>query len=251
MECPICKNTVESFHPNSHIVPEWMYTDCYDKRHKVIEVQLKNEKILKRQKGLRGSFICTACEKKTQIYDHYASLILTERSTNSPEYKKIKRHSYENRDQGELLKYQKWENIEFEKLQKFILVTVLRTHFSGKMQGIRLTARHEDRIRNIYIGNDVADDHSYPILIWKYEEGLLNDHVVLPYLRKSEGHHIFEFSSAGYMFNVFVSNHKKPQYARNLSLKKDGSLWLTDIKFIESRLFRSLHESAVKIGSRI
>lgn len=249
VQCPLCNNRVESFHPRSHLVSEWMYTECYDEKHKVLEIQPANRKILKKQKGIRESFICSACEEKTQKFDHYASLILTERSPNSPEYIGINRKSFESWHDGELVKYFKWGKINFDKLQKFILVTILRTHYSGRMQGkITLTERHESRILKIYQDKNSKDDSSYPILLWKYPEGdFLNNHVVLPYIRKISGHHVIEFSGAGYMFHVYVSNHTKPKYTQSLRLKNDGSMYITDIEFKQSGLYKSLQKVAKEI----
>ena len=89
LNCPLCNNEVQNFHKRSHLLPEWMYTDCYDEKHKVIEVSRVKEKVTKRQKGVYDAFICEDCEKETQLYDHYASLVLTKRSPNSIEHKSI------------------------------------------------------------------------------------------------------------------------------------------------------------------
>jgi len=134
--CPLCTKEVSQFHKRSHIIPEWMYTSCYDEKHKLLEVSRVSQKIVKKQKGLYSSFICSKCEKETQKYDHYASLILTERSSNSDEYKSIRRKYFSEYYRGANIEYWKWEKIDFKKFQQFVFSVVLRTYFAGSLNGI-------------------------------------------------------------------------------------------------------------------
>lgn len=132
--CPLCLKQVEEFHKRSHLIPEWMYADCYDEKHKILEVSRSKEKVVKKQKGIYGSFMCEECEEKTQRYDHYASLLLTDRSPNSDEYKSVKRKYFCENYKGEKVEFGKWENINFGKFQKFVFSIVLRTYFAGKIE---------------------------------------------------------------------------------------------------------------------
>ena len=117
------------------------------------------------------------------------------------------------------------------------------------MQGeISLSERHLNRIHAIYNDTNSTDHNSYPIVIWKFpEEDFLNNHVVLPYFKKQSGHHILEFSGAGYLFNVFISNHTKPKYVQSLCLKNDGSIILADIEFKKSGLYRAIQKEVKKM----
>lgn len=128
--CSLCNQQVKTFHKRSHIMPEWMYTDMYDEKHKVLQVSRSKEKVIRRQKGLYGSFICEDCEKITQKYDHYASLILTERSTGSDEYRAISKRNNVQYYKSEFLEFSRWKNINFTYFQKFIYSIILRSHFS-------------------------------------------------------------------------------------------------------------------------
>src|SRR5574337_2121147 len=91
LPCPLCKKQVVKFHKRSHLIPEWRYTECYDEKDKILEVSRLKEKVVKKQKGIYGSFMCEECEEEMQKYDHYASLILTDRSSNSDEYTSVKK----------------------------------------------------------------------------------------------------------------------------------------------------------------
>ena len=98
--------------------------------------------------------------------------------------------------------------------------------------------------------DDAIDDISYPIVVNKIPEndGFRNQ-VILPYIKKQEGHHIIEFLGAGFFFNVYVSSHRKPQYVNSLSLKNDGSLFLLTIPFKATGLFTNTKRLVQKIKS--
>jgi len=211
--CPLCTKEVNQFHKRSHLLPEWMYTECYDEKHKLLEVSRVNQKVAKKQKGFYDSFMCSECEEETQKYDHYASLILTVRSPNSNEHKSIRRTYFSEYFRGIKNEYSKWENIDFRKFQQFVYSIVLRTHFAGKMDGIiTLNRKHLDGILGIYRDKSQSDDFSYPILLTEYQkEDKLRDHIIIPFINKNGGHRIIEFSGAGYLFRVYVSSHSKPR----------------------------------------
>lgn len=221
-------------------MPEWMYTECYDEKHKILEVSRSKEKVVKKQKGIYCSFMCEECEEETQKYDRYASLILTDRSPNSDEYISVKKKYFCENYKGEKEEFGKWENINFRKFQKFVFSIVLRTHFAGKIEGpISLNKKHLDGISAIYRDELNLDDSSYPILITEYSKNdTLKNHVILPYINKQEGHHVIEFAGGGYLFNVYVSSHSKPRFVKSLRLKSDGTMCLIIMFFQETGLYK-------------
>jgi hypothetical protein len=234
-------------------MPEWMYTDCYDEGHKVIEVSRLDEKATKRQKGIYHSFICKKCEGETQKYDRYASLVLTARSPMTKEYASVKRDYVCERYEGSNLEFAKWQGLDFRKFQNFVFSVILRTHFAGRIEGpILLTQKHLDGILAIYKGGQL-DDASYPILLLEYpKDDKLRNHIVLPYVTKRMGHHIVEFAGGGYAFNIYVSSHAKPRYVRPLSLKTDGSAYSVIESFSNTGLFKVAAEvvKSVKTAPR-
>jgi hypothetical protein len=247
LECPLCKKAVNSFHRRSHLIPEWMHKDCYDVNHKLINVDLNNKFAIKKQKGDYDEIICTNCEIISQEYDRYASLILTNRSTDSPEYNAVKRSVLKKTDKGNVANY--WENIDFLNFQKFVFACMLRTHFHMKKKGkYLLIDKHFWRINKIY-QNNLIDDKSYPILVLKYSnKDSFRNIMVMPFRNKIDGHHFIEFSGAGYMFRIFVSSHNKPQYVNNLCLKKDGSMYLIEKKIENTGSFKSVLPDLVQMS---
>lgn len=239
--CPLCNEKVNGFHKRSHLIPEWMYTDCYDENHKALEISKHKQKATRRQKGIYSQFICEKCEMETQRYDHYASLILTNKSPEAPEYKGVSRKYFRDNNEGETTEFEIWENLDFRKFQRFALSVILRTQLSGKMGGdIRINKQHLNKITKLYRDDSCIDDISYPILAVKNPENdTLRNQVILPYITKHGGHHIIEFAGAGFIFNIYVSSHKKPKYVNTLRLKTDGSMFLLIMFFRETGLYRN------------
>jgi hypothetical protein len=56
MTRPACKKEVDSFHEKSHVIPDWMSTECYDEKHRLIIVTVKEEKADVKQSSLYGVF---------------------------------------------------------------------------------------------------------------------------------------------------------------------------------------------------
>ncbi len=115
--CPFCQKDVKQFHRRSHLVPEWMYAGYYDKNHRILEVSRIEKKAFARQKGVYGSFICEDCERTTQLYDRYASLVLADRSPESGASKAVRKRYRREMYEGKLLEFAKWEGLDFGRFQ--------------------------------------------------------------------------------------------------------------------------------------
>ncbi|MBN1931713.1 MAG: hypothetical protein JW786_08920 [Desulfobacterales bacterium] len=244
LTCPLCAKEVSEFHKRSHLLPEWMYTECYDQKHKLLEVSRADQKLAKKQKGFYGSFMCSECERETQKFDHYASLILTTRSPNSPEYRAVRKECFSEYHRGARHDFSRWENLDFKKFQQFVFAIILRTHFAGKMDGVlSLSTKHLNAILNIYRDNSRIDDYSYPILLTEYpSDDKLRSHIVMPFINKKGGHHTVDFAGAGYLFQVYVSSHSKPRFAESLRLKADGSVFVINMFLKEMGLYKNVVE---------
>ena len=176
--------------------------------------------------------------------DRYASLIFTNRSPESLESKSVKRKNHQHYENGNKVKYSLWSNIDFQKLQKFVFISILRTHFSLKQKNIKLLAeKHLKRMIEIYFDNNIFNDVSYPILIGKLDD--VDDKkvtILLPINLKNVGHHRIDFLGGGYYFIVYVSSHRKPEEIYDLRLKKDGSIYITNHLFLEIGFLRDSYK---------
>jgi len=239
--CPLCGNDVEKFHRRSHLVPEWMYRECYDEKHKVIEVVRCDQKATRRQKGIYHIIMCADCEGESQKYDHYASMVLTDRTSKGAELATVKKEYFREPYDGKELTFAMWQGLDFKKLQNFVLSVVLRAHFANTAKDYTLLIpKHLNNILALYRGSHL-DDSSYPIIIFERpEQDDLRDFVVQPYLIKKDGHNVIEFAGGGYHFYLYVSSHRKPRSIESLSLKKDGSVYVLVVAIEETSLFQGM-----------
>lgn len=70
--CRVCLK--ESKLRKSHILPEFLYEDLYDEKHRALVISQKKEKVF--QKGLRELLLCQQCETKLSRYEKYAKEII-------------------------------------------------------------------------------------------------------------------------------------------------------------------------------
>jgi len=251
--CPLCEKQVSTLHKRSHIIPEWMYRECYDEKHKMIKVELERECVIKGQKGDYEEIICTDCERQSQIYDHYASLVLSTQAQESPEHKAVGRKSLEKpAANGRMYLDSYWSNLNFHRFQRFVLGVVLRSHLARKKQGSDLlTEKHFNNIRAIYMNSDSINDTAYPVMVYRYIDGSnVGSIVFLPFLSKNDGHSVIKFSGAGYLFSVFASSHNKAKYVYTRSLHRDGTLRVLHVPVGESGALKSAIPEVVKLAHR-
>jgi len=217
-----------------------MYKSCYDKNHKMINIDLENKYANKKQKGYYDEIICSECEVASQLYDQYANLILTDSAPRSREYLSLVKTQHEKDVRGNIRTYSKWKNVDFQKLQKFLFICLLRTQLHMKKAGqLLLIDKHFDRILKLYRNSEIIDDTSYPITVVKYlnTDGL-EKIIFFPFANKINGHYLIEFAGAGYLFRVFVSSHRKPEYVNTIRLNKSGSLYVLNVIIQESGTFK-------------
>jgi hypothetical protein len=250
LTCPLCKNQDSSFHKRSHLLPEWMFQDIYE-CNKLLLFDLDNDREKKIQKGTYDSIICKECELNSQIYDRYGSLIFTDRSPESPEHQSIKKRGFTSKGRRWNDVYL-WSNIDFHKLQKFIFICVLRTHFSFKHNNnFLLIDKHLNKLIDLYIDNSIVDDRLYPIIVSRIvDTGSLKKINVLPFKNKRDGHHCVEFKGGYFLFSVFVSSHRKSDYIYDMSLKKNGTMYVTDFSFLEIGTFAETMKKISRIMNK-
>ena len=239
--CPLCEKEVQSLHKRSHLVPEWMYRDCYDDNHKMINVKVNEKFINKRQKGIYAEIICADCEHVSQTYDRYGSIVLTSRTPDASEHKIVVKEDLEYYINDQRQEYSLWKNIDFYKFQRFVFASVMRTHLAMKAKGeYLLIDKHFRKMRNIYMDEAVFDDWSYPILVSKNTDESTRNIILPPFKNKHDGHYFIEFIGVGFSFRIYVSSHKKPDHVNSMCLSKSGQMYVIHIPFMESGTFKSI-----------
>lgn len=223
--CPLCEKKVEKLHKKSHLLPNSLCKNIYNDRHKAIKIE--DEKPSKVQNTFYDKIICRPCEEYSQKFDHYANHVLRNDSQESNKYSKICRENYKTDSN---ISYSIWKNIDFHKFQKFVFICILRTHFWELKRKNKPLLMDGDfnSIRNIYLSDELIDEESYPITMLRLlDRDGTEKLVVLPYyFNEKKGEPLIEFLLEGYIFTVYVSSHKKPNFADKLTIKKNGELYV-------------------------
>jgi hypothetical protein len=252
MICPFCQIEVTKFHPNSHIIPEWMYKNSYDEIHRAISLDLDNLEKDLIQQGFRGSFICDECEKIFSKDDDYGSKLFANTYKNSPIKNNLITNTLNHHINGEENLITHWESFDFNKLQKFILSVLIRNHlWNRNIQKIHLNDAHYEAIKNLYLNKFSSDETSYPIKIIKLIETEIHLHpvVILPYISPvEENHKAYIFAGAGYIFYTYISSHKKPIYLKSFRLRSPGSIDMLHVEFEKTGIFKNSISSLQKIN---
>lgn len=154
MICPLCKLGKDEFHKKSHIVPEWMYRDIYDAEHehKMVNADFDKEVVNKEQTGYYEEYIiCKDCENESQLYDSYACRILTDRAPQTKEHRAVTKIPYKKSKDGRIVRFSRWEGIDFLKFQKFVFATALKGHLATVKHGKTILGKkHFEQMRQLY-----------------------------------------------------------------------------------------------------
>ena len=73
MKCLLCRS--QEAIKNSHIIPEWMYKNCYDAKHRFTN---RAKDMEYHQKGYRSEILCTQCETKFSRWENQLKLLWDE-----------------------------------------------------------------------------------------------------------------------------------------------------------------------------
>ncbi len=209
MRCPFCEQDVPKFHPNSHVIPEWMHKIAFGKNKAHYTYDPKQQSLKITQSGYKKSIICWTCEERFAKDDRFASLVLGKKPADSTVKniadEKIGMVMTQHGDQPGIV----LTLIDFKKMQNFVFSVMLRGHLAetGEESSL-LGEKHYRKLRGMYFDDALLDEATYPILIYKINP---NDRfravVSQPYRQRSTGNNLITFRGAGYEFHIVVQSH--------------------------------------------
>lgn len=224
MLCALChKNKPLQW---SHIVPEFMYQEMYDPKHRFQGLStVVSDRARLYQKGLREKLLCEACEQQFGRYENYAAQVFYGGVTIPV------RRCGKNLLIGSL---------DYKRLKLFFVSLLWRFGVTSIdiFRGADL-GPHAEKLRKMLLAEDPGDWLAYPCLAtavtWQSKH--IGDLILPPCLAKMEGHRIWSFVIAGFVFTFFVSSHVPPTPLLPGFLQKDGSLFIaireiTEIDFL-------------------
>ena len=222
--CRLCLK--ESELRNSHILPEFLYENLYDEKHRTLLVSRGDEKIV--QKGIREKLLCQKCETKLSRYEKYAKELILE----IPNFV---------RDNNLELLFS--DSVDYLKLKLFQLSILWRASVSSNalFQQVKL-GPHEDKIRAMINEEYPGKVSDYGCLMFiTLDVSLLLTIIQSPFRFKKrvDGHTAYKFATGNLDWIFFVTSHKISHVLRQLFLQEDGLLRVIISRYDEkSQLMR-------------
>ncbi|KKP51668.1 MAG: hypothetical protein A2281_11250 [Bacteroidetes bacterium RIFOXYA12_FULL_38_20] len=213
-QCKLCLGEKELI-KKSHIIPDFMYKDLFDNRHKIRAFsplqRLKGEGFVKMPSSgeYEGGLLCADCDgKKIGSYEDYAKKAIYGgplRKSISPICK--------NFIDPKGLKFTICENIEYRRFKLFILSILWRSSISKRefFKDIDL-GKHEEIIRRMLIEGDPGRIDDYPISFMTFlnDKKMSNDIIAQPRrIENKDGISSFVFIISGMIYRIYINSEEK------------------------------------------
>lgn len=212
MESDLCRLCTErSELRNSHILPEFLYADLYDEKHRTLQISKGEEKTL--QKGLREYLLCQKCETKLSKYEKYAKSLLQE----------IPNFSH---DENLGILYS--NKVDYSKFKLFQLSILWRSSVSNHeaFTQVRLGS-HEEKLRQMLAEDNPGNRSDYGcIMSIILETELLHKIIQSPtrFKKKLYGHNGYKFVTGNLTWTFIVTSHSPSQTMQEYFLQESGLL---------------------------
>lgn len=235
-DCKLCL-LEKSLIKKSHIYPDFLYKDLYDKNHKIIKVSTeeiikKNPRISRPSSGVyEGNLLCRDCENKI-ISGKYESYLADIMSGKNKDIKCTKGKS-------EDIETLKVENLDYERFKNFFLSILFRADISTfeEFSEINLGPYHE-KIRKIVYENLTTDDLEFQLNILKLDRNSDFDQLIVqPFRSKLETETCYSFLLKGYLIIINFKENKTSKKMKENRLKQNGEIIIPIIPKSTERKF--------------
>jgi hypothetical protein len=210
MTCRLCKR--EEKLCDSHIIPEFLFKNLYDSKHRAVELFAKGYKRFV-QKGLRDSLLCTGCE------GHIARYI---EAPFAKQWEKVLPSSYSN-------PIFPVSGLNYAVTKLMILTNLWRAHCSNKMywESGNL-GPYAEKIREMIRNLDPGDEKTFPIwgqLLVDRENNVHAD-VITPFTQSRLNRHHFYYAIFGGVEWYIVISESTEVIMKDACLTKHGTMQL-------------------------
>jgi hypothetical protein len=229
----ICKLCLQEKHllKKSHIIPDFMYQDLYDDKHKMIsfnphEYAVGEGHIKNPSSGDYDSYIlCKDCDNRIiGGYESYAAKVLF---GGLPLNQAPVISTFKKKDGTELTNY---KNLDYKNFKLFLLTILWRAGISKRpiFEYIDL-GPHASILRKMLYEGDPGTISDYPLFIMTFinDQEMPKDIIITPLKRRMQGGLIvYSFPIAGmiYCFYVNSKQHSLPKDIINDTISTDNQL---------------------------
>jgi hypothetical protein len=208
--CKLCNQDTKLC--QSHILPEFLYTALYDKKHRALVVSkssLNNEFI---QKGFKEPLLCQQCETQFSRYEMYAKEIINKILLTHPDAEgySITIH-----------------NVDYPTFELFLLSILWRAGISSHnmFKNVNLGTKHENKLREMLLSENPGIYYEYGCIPFilpnpKYIDKIISQ----PTNKNKDAQRIYCFSTGNLQWNFIVSSHTNRFQYRDFFLSTSGIL---------------------------
>ena len=237
MNCELCQSN--SPLQNSHIIPEFFYTQLYeDKIHRFQIVPADSLKLESfEQKGVREKLLCRACEQKFGRWESY-----TKTAFGNGIGIKIERNE----------KTFTLSNLDYRRFRLFLLSLLWRMGVSKLdfFADVKLGNKHERILRLALLNEDPLESSQYPCLMSAIHinNRFYRDGILPPMHVRSIDQHCYCVFINGILFWFYVASHPLTSGLAEACISRENKL---SVFVGEIREVRFLAEYASNLSSAI
>lgn len=211
MICALCGRDKEL--RGSHIIPEFVYRQLYDSKHRfhILSTGDKHTRTFE-QKGVREELLCERCEQKFSVHERYARGVLLGGT------EIVVRH------RGEYLEL---SGLDYKKFKLFQLSILWRAGVAKHPMFSRVKlGPHEQKLRQMLNEDNPGrpDQYCCVVIGLRSEEEIQMGFIDQPTRLRIDGHTVYRFIFAGFMWVYFVSSHAVPGMFRHVVLNEKGEM---------------------------
>lgn len=227
MICQLCLED-KTLLKNSHIIPNFLYKGLFDKKHKIVSVNLSDYSDRKiHQTGFKDKdILCAECDNNIiGSYERYAS------NTIFGDHQKLDVEIYNGDEEG--VPYIRFKNLDYHNLKLFFLSILWKSHLSVNpfFKEIDLGKKYAEQIRQMLINHDAGAEDSFEVVLIKPQTtSRIVKSIVAPRRIKGEGNTTYVFHINEIMYHFNISSHNKMSMFYTSIIKKDG---IMDIAVVE------------------
>ena len=220
MECRLCLQE-KTLLKRSHIIPDFMYQEIYDEKHRIIKFDAtKIHKEFMQSGAYQGDILCQNCDNVVlQKFEDYAARFLY----NGKGIHQIQSTHFK-LDDG--LEYLQVENVDYGKFKLFLLSVLWRASISSLpfFDSVKL-GPYEEKIRIMLLSGNPGLPESYPCIIstWR-KNNLPNELIRKPAKHCMDDLIMYDFPISGFMYLFRVTEKERKDWALEATVNPDGRL---------------------------
>ena len=224
--CKLCLNEKEL--RQSHIIPEFMYQNIYDKdpkRFYTLNVHIESDEDSKRkieQKGIREYLLCADCESLLSKYESYSAETIYAKNKGNKTYI-VKA---EQTPDQQYFSYN-YAGFKYKEFRVFLLSLLWRVIVSKTFSTPDIDATEVERLRVAILNEDPLDYDDFGCLIQAimYKKGeLAKGYILEPFLTQNENIKVLNFFIDGFMYSFYLNSKEMTDKKKKVFLKQDGTM---------------------------